>query len=116
MSVPSFTDTLTLVSSVVVNCKTPASGAFVAWVKVGPDKIVTAWEQVETARTATVRDNTIARCRNGFFDSAFLRARPSRRWAVECTFGCQSCTPDQIVRTPGNRLADKQFETLCINI
>jgi len=61
MPVPSLTRTLILESTSVVSCKVPASGALVAGVKEGPDKMVTAWDHAGIATIAAVSQDKIAR-------------------------------------------------------
>ena len=48
---------LTLESPSVVKSRTPASGAFVAGVKPGADKMDTAWELLATPRNAAIAAN-----------------------------------------------------------
>ena len=42
----------------------PASGAYVAWEKEGPDKKVTAWEPNAEANTATAASHVVGTCAN----------------------------------------------------
>jgi hypothetical protein len=53
----------------VVNCKVPASGAFVALVKAGPDEMVKAWEQIETLTIARKADQRCSRRTDKHFKS-----------------------------------------------
>ena len=55
MAVPSLMVTLTRLFTSVVNWRLPASGALVAGVKVGPDEMVNAWDNVEKVVTTVTR-------------------------------------------------------------
>src|ERR1051326_8898073 len=67
MFTPSLTDTLTREESSVLNASTPASGAFTAGVKEGPDKIVKADVEIGKARiVANARSRGSLRANEGW--------------------------------------------------